>query len=105
MTDAETRLWSKLRLNQLGCRFYRQRIIGDYIVDFFCPVANLVVEVDGGQHYSGSHIKSDTRRDAFLTSLGLKVLRFTDTDALNNTDGVIEKILEYIDGPHLENPP
>ena len=53
-TDAERRLWSKLRLRQLnGFQFYRQRIIVNYIVDFFCPKAKLVIEVDGSQHYSG----------------------------------------------------
>jgi very-short-patch-repair endonuclease len=53
MTDAENRLWSKLRRKQLrGHQFYRQKIIGKYIVDFYCPKANLVIELDGGQHYS-----------------------------------------------------
>jgi very-short-patch-repair endonuclease len=53
MTDAERRLWSKLRLKQLnGYQFYRQRVIGNYIVDFCSPALKLVIEVDGSQHYS-----------------------------------------------------
>ena len=53
MTDAENMLWLKLRRKQLkGHQFYRQKIIGKYIVDFYCPRANLVIELDGGQHYS-----------------------------------------------------
>jgi very-short-patch-repair endonuclease len=53
MTDAENVLWLKLRRKQLkGYQFYRQKIIGKYIVDFYCPKANLVIEIGGGQHYS-----------------------------------------------------
>ena len=53
MTDAERQLWSKLRGKQLkGLQIYRQRIIGNYIVDFYCPKANLIIEIDGGQHYT-----------------------------------------------------
>jgi very-short-patch-repair endonuclease len=97
MTDAEKRIWSKVRLEQLkGCKFYRQKIIGNYIVDFFCPKAKLAIELDGGQHYSEDMIEEDKIRDAYLKNHGIKVLRFTDTDALTNTDGVIERILEYL---------
>ena len=54
MTDAEKLLWSRIRRRQLsGYQFYRQRIIGSYIVDFYCPTARLVIEIDGGQHYYG----------------------------------------------------
>ena len=55
MTEAEKLLWSKVRLKQLkDCQFYRQKTIGNYIVDFYCPKARLVVEIDGGQHYTQS---------------------------------------------------
>ncbi len=97
MTDAERRLWAKLRLNQLkGCRFYRQRPIGDYIVDFFSPRAKLVIEVDGGQHSSAETTEYDRLRDDYMSSLGFRVLRFTNTDVLKNTEGVIERIREYL---------
>ena len=93
MTDAERRLWSKVRLKQLnGYQFYRQRIIGDYIVDF-CPNAELVIEVDGGQHYS-DQLDADRRRDDYMRSQGLRVLRFTDTDVLKNLEAVVESIIE-----------
>jgi very-short-patch-repair endonuclease len=60
MTDAERHLWKKLRMKQLrGKQFYRQRIIGNYIVDFYCPKAGLIVEIDGGQHYTNKGIKED----------------------------------------------
>jgi very-short-patch-repair endonuclease len=85
MTDAERRLWSKLRMRQLArFQFYRQRIIGNFIVDFFCPLAKLVIEVAW----------ADRKRDEYLKNLGLKVLRFLDTEVLNNIEGVIETILE-----------
>ncbi len=99
MTDAENHLWSRIRLRQLsGHQFYRQRIIGNYIVDFFCPRAKLVVEVDGGQHYSEEGQVPDAKRDAYLARQGLKVLRFSDADVLNNLDGVLESVVENITG-------
>jgi very-short-patch-repair endonuclease len=60
MTEAEKLLWSKLRRKQLkDSQFYRQRIIGNYIVDFYCPKSKLIIEVDGGQHYSNIGNKKD----------------------------------------------
>ena len=95
MTDAEKRLWEKIRVRQLGGYwFYRQKPIGDYIVDFYCPKAKLVVEVDGSQHFSGQIKDNDRVRDEYLNSLGLKVLRFNNADVLKNIDGVVETIVE-----------
>ncbi len=98
MTDAEIILWSKLRMKQLNnCQFYRQKIIGEYIVDFFCPKYKLVIEVDGGQHYSDEKLSADKNRDETLRSLGLKVLRFTNVDIFKNIEGVVIRILEYLE--------
>ena len=97
MTDAERLLWSKVRLKQLnGYQFYRQRIIGNYIVDFYCPKAKLVIEIDGGQHYSAEGIKRDKLRDDFMGKHGLQVLRFSDRDVFENLTGVVERIYEYL---------
>lgn len=94
MTDAERQLWSKVRMKQLnGGQFYRQKIIGDYIVDFFCPKAKLIIEVDGGQHYTDKISSADRRRDDYMRNLGLRVLRFSDIDVLKNVDGVVESII------------
>jgi len=94
-TDAERRLWSKLRLRQLnGLQFYRQRIVVNYIVDFLCPRAKLVIEVDGGQHYYGKSQINDLKRDEYLKNLGFKILRFSDRDVLTNIEGVVENILQ-----------
>ena len=93
MTDAESFLWSGIRKKQLkGLQFYRQKNIGNYIVDFYCPAAKLIVEVDGGQHYANNGKERDNRRDAFMQSLGFRVLRFSDTDVLKDLPGVLEKI-------------
>jgi very-short-patch-repair endonuclease len=98
MTGAEIYLWSKLRMNQLNnYRFYRQKIIENYIVDFFCPKLKLVIEVDGGQHYTDDMLKSDRKRDVVLRSLGFRVLRFTNTDVLKNIEGVIARIIQNME--------
>jgi len=93
MTDAENMLWLKLRGKQLkGYPFYRQKIIGKYIVDFYCSKANLVIELDGGQHYSKTGLEEDKTRDNVLGEMGLKVLRFSDKDVFENIGGVMERI-------------
>ena len=97
MTDAEIKLWSRLKAKQIdGHQFYRQRIIGHYIVDFCCLKTKLVVEVDGSQHYLPEGQKADNKRDNELVALGFRVIRFNDLDVLKNIDGVIEKIYEFI---------
>lgn len=102
MTEAERLIWSRIRRKQLkDIQFYRQRIIGNYIVDFYCPKARLVVEIDGGQHYIEEGIKDDILRDNFLTDLGLKVLRFSDRDVFENLNGVIEKIYDNLQSPSV----
>jgi very-short-patch-repair endonuclease len=93
MTDAEKVLWLKLRRKQLkGYQFYRQKIIGDYIVDFHCPRARLIVEVEGGQHYDPEETAKDRVRDERLRNLGFDVLRFSDREVLVERESVMEKI-------------
>jgi very-short-patch-repair endonuclease len=97
MTDAERLIWSKVRKGQLkGHQFYRQKILGNYIVDLFCPAAKLVIEIDGGQHCTPEGIKKDKLRDEYLGSLGLTVLRFSDSDVLKNIEGVLARILQFV---------
>jgi very-short-patch-repair endonuclease len=98
MTDAERRLWAKIRMKQLKeYQFYRQKPIGDYIVDFFCPRAKLVIEVDGSHHLVGESIEYDRIRDEYLGSFGLRVLRFTNADVLERIESVVESINENIE--------
>jgi very-short-patch-repair endonuclease len=90
MTDAEKKMWMSIRGKQLKSRqFYRQKIIGDYIVDFYCPKAKLVIELDGGQHYINKGKQRDRERDRYLRGLGLEVLSFSDRDFLKNQSGVL----------------
>jgi len=79
-----------------GYKFYRQKVIGNYIVDFYCPRAKLVIELDGGQHFMDEGIERDKERDRYLSSLGLKVLRFTDKEVINELSSVLEKIYENL---------
>jgi len=93
MTDAERLLWSKLRMKQLkGLMFSRQKPLGDYIADFYCHRARLVVEIDGGHHFSDEARDYDRMRDEYLESTGLTVLRFTNSEVMKNIAGVLEAI-------------
>jgi very-short-patch-repair endonuclease len=96
-TDAERRLWHGLRNKQLdGFRFRRQQAMGPYIVDFFCPEASLVVEIDGGQH--DANAAQDAVRTQWLEERGYRVLRFWNNDVLANTEGVLLTIREALNG-------
>lgn len=96
MTEAEKLLWSKLRNKQiLGLQFYRQKPILNFIVDFYCPAANLVIECDGGQHFTQEGLEADLIRDEALAQLGLKVLRFDNGQVMGQIDDVVEVIYRY----------
>lgn len=96
MTDAEKLLWSKLRGKQiLGLQFYRQKPILNYIVDFYCPAANLVIECDGGQHFTEEGLEADRIRDEALAQLELKVLRFDNRQVMGQIDDVMDRIYRY----------
>lgn len=93
MTDAEQHLWWRLRNKQLGgVQFYRQKPLLSFIVDFYCPRANLVVELDGAQHLEAEHQIKDAARDEELKKLGIKVLRFDDRQVLRETEAVVAVI-------------
>lgn len=98
MTDAEKRLWRRLREALPQAKFRRQSPIGPYIADFLSFRHMLIVEVDGGQHAT-SEAERDARRTAFLESQGYRVLRFWNNDVLQNTDGVLQMIALAL-GPH-----
>jgi very-short-patch-repair endonuclease len=97
MTEGEQALWSKLRGKQiLGFQFYRQKPLGNYILDFYAPKAKLVVEVDGSQHAETAHAGKDKERDQYLANLGLKVLRFNSREVLVNTEAVVQTIYDAV---------
>ena len=99
MTDAEQMLWHHLRRKQIqGMQFYRQKPLLSFIVDFYCPAAKLVVELDGSQHYEAEHQAKDQDRDAALAGLNLQVLRFDSRQVLLETDAVLSVIDETVKG-------
>lgn len=96
-TDAERRLWGYLRDRRLdGWKFRRQHPIGPYVLDLYCADARLVIEIDGGQHDYDEYREHDEKRTAYLNSQGLKVMRFWNSDVMENTIGVLEAIREAL---------
>jgi len=90
-TNAEARLWSRLRNRQLdNLKFRREVPRGKFVADFLCDEAMLILEVDGSQH--GDRTVQDDLRTAYLESLGYLVLRFWNVDVLQNTDRVLDHV-------------
>ncbi len=97
MTVAEQHLWFRLRDKQLGgLQFYRQKPLLSFIVDFYCPRAKLVIELDGAQHLEAEHQIKDAARDVELAKLGIKVLRFDDREVLCETEAVVAVIYDEV---------
>jgi len=94
-TDAEKKLWSQLRAKRLDqFRFRRQFAIGNFIADFACPEAGLVIELDGGHHLEQE--EKDDWRTKIIEQHGLRVIRFWDSDVLTGIVDIIEKVLEAL---------
>ena len=97
-TEAERKLWRHIRSKQIaGAKFRRQQPIGDYIVDFVCFEAKVVVELDGGQHTQADNRAKDSQRDKYFQDNGYTVLRFWNNDVLKNMEGVKEILLREIE--------
>lgn len=97
MTTPEVVLWSRLkRRGLLGYKFRRQHSIGPYILDFYCHALYLAIEVDGGQHFSPSVIRYDEARTAYLNALNVQVVRYTNSDVMNNLAEVIEDLSQVV---------
>lgn len=92
MTEAESAFWSLAKGSGLGEKCRRQYIIGEYIVDFFFRKSMLIVELDGGYHFTEEQQKEDAIRQDWLEHKGYKALRFTNEEVLFNTESVISKI-------------
>ncbi len=94
MTDAEKLLWYHLRAHRFAeAKFKRQQPLGNYIVDFVCFEAKLVIEVDGGQHFDNTQ---DMQRDEWLRGQGFEVMRFWNNEVLGQTESVMEKIFQVL---------
>ncbi|OIP97831.1 hypothetical protein AUK40_02425 [Candidatus Wirthbacteria bacterium CG2_30_54_11] len=93
-TEAEIMLWKYLRNKRTGNKFFRQYGIGPYIADFYCPELKLVIEVDGGQHYTEQGAAYDAVRAEYMRSVGIETIRFTNAEVLQRIDSVIAVIVE-----------
>ena len=91
MTKEERHLWYDF-LRQHPARFSRQKVLGRYIADFYSAKAQLVIELDGSQHYEEQNIEQDTARTAFLAGYGLTVIRIPNNEIMQNFDGVCSYI-------------
>jgi very-short-patch-repair endonuclease len=92
-TDVEKILWRCLRSRQLlGMKFRRQHSVGPYIVDFFCAEIGLAVEADGGQHFTVEGLLRDERRSEYLAAQGVRVLRFSNRELLEELGAVLEAL-------------
>jgi very-short-patch-repair endonuclease len=97
-TPAEDVLWDYLRGNQLGIKFLRQHIIGDYIVDFASREGGLIIEIDGGYHSEPRQQEDDKSREQDLERMGYHIIRFTNEEVLFSPDNVIMQIENYFNG-------
>ena len=98
-TDAESKLWARLRGRQLcNAKFRRQHAIGPFIADFCAVERGLVIELDGGQHATQTQV--DQRRSAYLERSGYRVLRFWDNEVLINMEAVLDRIFQVLNDPH-----
>ena len=91
MTKEERHLWYDF-LRTYPVRFLRQKVFGNYIVDFYCAKASLVIELDGSQHFEPSESEKDKARTEYLESLGLRVIRIPNNEINRNFSGVCEYI-------------
>lgn len=95
MTEQERKLWYVF-LRTYPVKFYRQKIIESFIVDFYCPAAKLVIEVDGSQHYTNEGLQCDEERSAFLHGHGLRIFRFSNREVEDAFCGVCDRIHQVV---------
>ncbi|MFU2048349.1 endonuclease domain-containing protein [Avibacterium gallinarum] len=97
-TDAERKLWQRINRDQLlGFRFNRQKPLLNYIVDFYCAKAKLVIELDGGHHYEPEYQEKDRLRDDELRASGFTVMQFSNDEIYYEIEGVVEQIYLFLE--------
>ena len=94
----EARLWNRLKGSPSGIRFRKQHPVGPYVADFYCPSAKLVFEVDGRIHDFAEAVEHDSKRDAYICDLGLKIIRLAASDILADVDAVAEGLIGLCGG-------
>ncbi len=104
-TSAEAVLWRSIKNKQLEGRIFRRQFsVGNYILDFFCPSEKLCIELDGAQHFSEKGLLNDKKRDAFLNSLGIVVIRIENKHVFKFHEQVLEYIVEHFKGSQITFP-
>ena len=98
-TQEEMILWSKLRNSQLGFKIKRQYSVGPYVLDFYCPLKKLAIEIDGSQHIKNKEY--DAERSDYLSVFGIKIIRFWNNEINVNIESVILKIISELSDPLL----
>lgn len=102
MPLAEQLLWKEIRNKKLGYKFRRQYGIGKFIVDFCSPEAKLIIEIDGDSHFYNSNSQElDAKRQKYIESLNLKIIRFTNCEIYQNLRGVLKTIINHLPQPLL----
>lgn len=97
MTKAEFMIWQKLKGKQIeGCKFRSQYGVGQFVIDFYCPELKLAIEIDGDSHFQAGAQEYDRERQAFIESVGIRFLRFTNNEVYDNLAGVLERINQEI---------
>jgi very-short-patch-repair endonuclease len=96
-TKEEAMLWDKVRNNKLGFKIKRQYSVGPYVLDFYCPIKKLAIELDGSQHLEEKEY--DVERSDYLSVFGIKVIRFWNNEVNVNIEGVISKIIGELEKP------
>ena len=107
MSPPEVRLWNRLRRSPSGVRFRRQHPIGPYVADFYCPAAKLVIEVDGMVHDFAGPAARDDFRNAYISSLGLRLIRIPAADIFADADAVAQSLISLcaeLVGPSTTHP-
>ena len=104
-TDAEGLLWALVRNRRMGVKFRRQHPIQPYVLDFYCHELRLAVELDGGQHTAPAHRIRDRRRTSALAARGIRVLRFSNLEVLQETQAVAETLWKTCQHPHPTGSP
>ncbi|SRR5258706_14604111 len=99
MTDCERKLWRRIGDRELGFKFRRQMPIGNYIADFACPAARIVIELDGGQHGSDEAEALDLIRTSAIERCGFRVIRFWNHEVIKQLDDVVERIWNELYAP------
>ena len=97
MPPAEKILWNKLKGKQLEkYKFRRQHSIDEFILDFYCPQAELAIEIDGDSHYEDDSPKYDAERSRKIESHGIRIIRFTNNEVYDSLNGVVDQILKQL---------